>query len=449
MEEKLPKVLVVTINAWRDNTGINTLINFFKHWDKDRLAQIYTRSDIPSTSVCDEFFQISENAVIKSVIKRNIKTGKRVYNDFTQTSTPDVDKNSIEERKKYAFFRKHRSEVFKFAREIMWQLGKWKTKELDEFLDSCDADIIFIPVYAYAYMGNLQNYIIKRLNKPVVTYIADDVYFYKQVKGNPIFYLNRYFQRRAVRRIMAHNKKLFVIAPKLKEVFDKEFNTNSSILAKGIDFDEYRFTEKEVNTPIRLVYTGKTNIGRWQSLSIIAKAIAKLNADEKKMELLIYTKDELTNKVSKALNIDGASRVMGGISMDEVMKVQKDADIVVFAECMQWKYKDIAWLSFSTKLTDYMSNGKCILAVGTKDIAPIEYLKENDSALIACNEEEVYNVLKRVYENSEIIKKYAQYAYDCGVKNHSQDIVEKTFKEEIIRVYNEHNNLIREETSQC
>lgn len=435
MEEKLPKVLVVTINAWRDNTGINTLINFFKHWDKDRVAQVYTRSDIPSTSVCDEFFQISENAVIKSVIKRNIKTGKRVSNDFTQTSIPEIDTNSIEERKKYAFFRRHRSEVFEFAREILWRLCKWKTKELDEFLDNCDADIIFIPVYAYAYMGNLQNYIIKRLKKPVVTYIADDVYFYKQIKGNPMFYVNRFFQRRAVRRIMAHNKKLFVIAPKLKEVFDKEFNTNSSILAKGIDFEQCPFVEKEVNTPIRLVYTGKTNIGRWHSLSIIAKAIAKLNADGKKMELLIYTKDELTNKVSKALNIDGASRVMGGISMDEVMKVQKEADIVVFAECMQRKYKDVAWLSFSTKLTDYMSNGKCILAVGSRDIAPIEYLKENDCALIACNEEEVYKKLKEVSDNTEIIKRYAKSAYDCGVKNHSKQLVADTFCNEIKKVY--------------
>lgn len=31
MEKKaFPKVLVVTTNAWRDNTGINTLIEFFK-----------------------------------------------------------------------------------------------------------------------------------------------------------------------------------------------------------------------------------------------------------------------------------------------------------------------------------------------------------------------------------------------------------------------------------
>ena len=59
MENKLPKVLVVSTNAWRDNTGINTLIEFFKCWDADKVAQIYTKSALPDTSVCNKFFQIS------------------------------------------------------------------------------------------------------------------------------------------------------------------------------------------------------------------------------------------------------------------------------------------------------------------------------------------------------------------------------------------------------
>ena len=433
MREALPKVLVVTINAWKDNTGINTLINFFRHWDTDRVAQIYTRSELPATNVCNEFFQISENAVVKSVLKRNINTGRRVNNCFERVDEKDV--NNSEEKKKYSFFRKHRSEFFEFCREAAWRMGKWKTKELNEFLDNCDADILFMPIYAYSYMGNLQSYIIERLNKPVITYIADDVYFYKQIKGNPMFYINRYFQRRAVKRVMKHNRKLFVIAPKLKKVFDKEFSTDSSILAKGIDFSKFMFEEKSINNPIRLVYTGKTNIGRWKSLAMIGRAIKKINANDKKMELFIYTKEELTDKVKSALNIEGASRVMGGISMDEVMKVQKEADIVVFAECLEKKYKDIAWLSFSTKLTDYMANGKCILAVGADDIAPIEYLKENDAALTASSENEIYNILKNITNNPKIINEYAKAAYECGVRNHDEKAVGKTFREEIVKVY--------------
>ena len=76
----MPKVLVVGINPWIDNTGINTLINFFDGWDKNSIAHIYTRAKLPNTNMCDKFFRISEPKVMKSVIKRSIKTGEEVFN---------------------------------------------------------------------------------------------------------------------------------------------------------------------------------------------------------------------------------------------------------------------------------------------------------------------------------------------------------------------------------
>ena len=67
MEKKtLPKVLVVSTNAWRDNTGINTLIEFFKCWNTDSIAQIYTKSIFPKTTVCNKFFSISEHPPMES-----------------------------------------------------------------------------------------------------------------------------------------------------------------------------------------------------------------------------------------------------------------------------------------------------------------------------------------------------------------------------------------------
>ena len=56
MEKKtLPKVLVVSTNAWRDNTGINTLIEFFKCWHPDRIAQIYTSQRFPKPQFAISF----------------------------------------------------------------------------------------------------------------------------------------------------------------------------------------------------------------------------------------------------------------------------------------------------------------------------------------------------------------------------------------------------------
>lgn len=429
---ELPKVLVISINAWQDNTGINTLPNLFKNWDNEKLYQIYTRSELPSTKICSKFFQISEIAVLKSVFNRKIKTGKTVKNNFLDSQP--ISKTTLEERTVYSFIRKHRSFLFYIFREIAWRLGKWDSKELDQFIDECNADVIFMPIYSYSYMASLQEYVIKRLNKPVVTYITDDIYSYKSTKGNLFFYIYRFMLRRNIRRVMKYNNQLFVIAPKVKKEYDEIFGTDSKILTKGINFNNYIYKEKQINKPIKLVYTGKLNLDRWKTLSILAQEIKKINQVTPKAMLHIYTVDDLSKKVTNSLNIENASKIMGAASLDEVLKIQQDADILVFAESLSWRFKDIARLSFSTKLTDYMANGKCILAIGKEDIAPIEYLKQNDAALIASSRKEIASQLKRICQDNSIINAYALKSYQCGVNNHSEINIQELFKNTLIEV---------------
>ena len=74
MNNQMPKVLVVAINAWREDAPTHTLMNIFSCWESEKLAVIYTRADLPNTNVCSRFFQISENDVLKSVIKPGKQT---------------------------------------------------------------------------------------------------------------------------------------------------------------------------------------------------------------------------------------------------------------------------------------------------------------------------------------------------------------------------------------
>ena len=143
--KELPKILVVSTNAWKDNTGINTLIEFFKCWDKNRIAQIYTKTALPNTSVCNKFFRISENAVMKSVLKRNIVTGQAVEN---QKDNNEINAALSQEQKLYSTSRSSFARfILSMCREVVWKIGKWKTARLDNFIDEFDADVLYIPVY--------------------------------------------------------------------------------------------------------------------------------------------------------------------------------------------------------------------------------------------------------------------------------------------------------------
>ncbi len=420
-KSNLPKVLVVSTNAWRDNTGINTLIQFFKCWDKERIAQIYTKSTLPKTEICDKFFRISENALLKSIFKRKEVVGTVVQN---ATDATFDDKATLAEQKLYSHGGKKLSGLLSLCREIVWSMGKWKSKELDEFVRDFDPDVIFIPIYPTIYMGRIQEYIIKKTGKPVVSYLADDNYTFKTVKKDPVSLILRSALRKHVKFIVDNSKKLLVIAPKQKEEYDRVFGVDSEILTKGIDFSQIPFEAKALNKPIKMVYTGKLIIGRWLSLAAIADTLEMVNKGGIKAELDIYTTDTLTAEQTKALNRGGCA-VKGALKLDEVQEVQKNADILVFVESLENKYKHIARLSFSTKITDYLKNGKCIFAIGDSDIAPIDYFNRYDSAITATSYEEIETKLKWLIENPEKISEYSKRAYDCGKEHHDTSIMDK------------------------
>ena len=417
----LPKILVVTINAWRDNTGISTHIEFFKCWSPDRIAQIYTRSLFPKTKVCHKFFSISENAVMKSVIHRGITTGREVRNEAEDS--PVNNPAAEVERKMYASPRGKFREILSICREIVWKLGKWRTSELDHFIDEFDPDVLFITIYPTIYMGRIQKYIIERTKKPVIACIMDDNYTFKSISKNPLSLLHRFFLRKYVRYIVNHSQSLMVISPKQKEEYDKIFGVDSIVITKGID--THPFEPYSVGKPIKMVYTGKLIIGRWKSLAAIAEAFGEINKDSTKITLDIYTTDSLSDEQALALNRNGCA-VKGALTLEEVKAVQKEADILVFVESLEKKYKSRARLSFSTKITDYLKSGKCIFAIGDRDIAPMDYFVRYDSAITATSYEEIVQKIKILAQSPNLILEYSRKAHDCGLEHHERNMMNRT-----------------------
>ncbi|MBQ7828772.1 MAG: hypothetical protein IJ345_00685 [Clostridia bacterium] len=420
---KDPKVLVVGINPWIDNTGINTLINFFDGWDKDSLAHLYTRSGMPNTKICDRFFRISEPKVLKSILKRGIKTGESVPN--SDNAGQSADENKI--------YKKKRGSFTALCREAVWLLGKWKTKELDSFLTEYDADVLFFPVYSNVYMCRLQNYIAKKTNKPVILYSSDDNYSYKCIAKDPFSLLHRFWLRQQEKKLFKRADKVMVITPKQKEEYDRIFGVDSVVLTKGVDFSNCPFVQRPVADPVRIVYTGKLIIGRWKTLAAIADVLGEINKERCRFALDIYTTDEPTGEQRAALNRNG-SQIKGALTLSEVQNVQAQADILVFVESLEKKYKNAARLSFSTKITDYLKSGKCILAIGDKDIAPIDYFVRYDSAVTATSYLEIKEKLKMLADDTSIISEYSQKAYACGKDHHDKAEIDRILRTVIMTV---------------
>ncbi|MBG9220336.1 glycosyltransferase [Bacteroides ovatus] len=423
-DNNLPKVLVIDVNAWRKDAGANTLRDIFSCWDPEKLAVVYTSSQLPDSEVCNHYFQISENQIIKSLYHPTLRVGRPV--DKTPSNN---DADAMAERERYAKAHKHHAKWMRLAREVVWKFGHWKSKALKQFVMDFKPDIIFVPIFPYAYMGRIQKYIIKLTGKPTVCYLADDNYSYDSCM-DCIDYIHRFWTRQYVGPLARTCNQVFVIVDKEKEDTDSRFRTDSVILTKSIDFTGRSYQYRAPHKPIRFIYTGGLIIGRDKTLALVADAINKINAEKGDVvaELFIYSQHQPTVEINNHINV-GESHYCGSVPHQEIKGIQQQADVVVFAEGLEGKEANIAKLSFSTKITDYLANGKCVLAIGKDYIAPIDYFRRNDSALIAHNAEEIEPQIRRIVSSPELISEYSRKAYDCAFKNHNREMMDKRFIE--------------------
>ncbi|MBQ8371398.1 MAG: hypothetical protein IJX38_00460 [Clostridia bacterium] len=424
-----PKILIFTMTSWYSKVGANTWESLVSHYKSENLANIYLREEIPDSRICSRYFCISENRVIKSILKRRTKTGKAVTS--CDVSGNEVNRDILEHNERYARMKKKRRYSMLLAREVCWKLGKWKTEELDSFLDEFKPDIILHGMDGYIHMNRIVRYAIKRTGAKAIGYIWDDNFTYKQSKkiGYKVY---RYFQRRSLKKLVKDTQEFFAITPKTKKEADSYFGINCTVLSKPLNANPIASAYDDVQKPLRMLYTGNLLIGRDKSLEKISLVLREINKDSPEISLDVYTQTILSDEYLQKVQHDFC-RIHPPIPQNEVIDKQKETDVLLFVEDLS-ENNLTARLSFSTKITDYFSTGKCIFAMGNEDLAPMQYFKETDSAITAETEGQIFDCLKRLL-HTNILKQYAERAARCGIANHSKENIRKTFDGVIEQVH--------------
>ena len=108
----------------------------------------------------------------------------------------------------------------------------------------------------------------------------------------------------------------------------------------------------------------------------------------------------------------------------------------MFLEAIEGKDVNTARLSFSTKITDYLSSGKAIVAIGNKETAPMQYFVKNNIALVAGNPKEILQVFEKISSDNTILQTVAQNASSIAVCNHNAEKIRQLFENTIKDVWN-------------
>lgn len=418
------RVLVSTIECWssfNSATTASTFMSLFQSWNTENLASIYFRDDRPSSKQCCYYFELSENAIIKSHINPTIKTGT-LYDNSNIVISEKNQKQIDETKKIYQKFSSKRNYLMLWLREFLWFTGKWRSKELDEFLDMYKPEIIIFGMEGYRYFNLINRYIIKRTGAKAIGFFWDDNFTYLQRKKTPGFLINRYLQRKSLKKTVSMCDAFFAISPKTKREADRFFGIDCEIITKPVDCESLRSSEVEKTDPISVVYTGNLKIGRLDALRVISDVLINNPELEKKFEFKIYSSTILPENTIK--HFSKSIHFCGSVPSYKVSYIQEKASVLLLLEDIIGDNQKIARLSFSTKITDYLAKGKCIIAVANENVASTEYLKQNNCALCVSNFDEIKACLRNLVEDKDLMEKMGMAALSVAKKYHSREVIE-------------------------
>lgn len=408
------KILIVSNTPWsKENSFGNSFSNIFEGIPDLEFANISCRTVTDLDPIVSACFEISEKSLLKHLKDKRSPSGKKIDIEALKNCKKSAEESNIK-----TFARKKRWQVLFWARDIIWTLGRWKSQELLDFVDDFKPDLIFQPVYYSSYLNDVACFIQEYTNVPMLGYISDDCYTLRQFSLSPLYWIDRLHKRKKVKKTIEKCKILYVISEIQKRDYEKAFGVPCKILTKSADFTEPPQLKTSYNTPLQLVFTGNIGSNRWKTLALIANALQEINQDGTKAELRIYTATPLTAKMQKALQIDGASYLMGTVPASEIPQIQSGADMLVHVEAMDLKNKLAVRQSFSTKLVDYFKAARPILAVGPKDVASIDHLLQNNCALVADNAADLAVMLSDCLENPKRLHTLAENAFLCGKRHH-------------------------------
>lgn len=406
--------------------GSDTMSSLVASFPPENVASLSIRASKSNSKVAGRYFHIIEGRVIKSILHPSTITGEE-YTRSDNSYNEDIEAEEKRYSRTFGFGRF----FLVLAREILWKLGHWKSPALDLFVGDFNPDVLFFPIEGYIHFNRINQYIIKTYKpKRVVGYMWDDNFTYKQHRFDLLYFIHRYWLRKSVKSLIHSCDVVFAINPKMKRELDAEYGIESILLTKPIR-DVITPEKTEPREPIRMLYSGKLVIGRDKAIADIVDAIRIVNKEKQQVVLDVYTGTPLGSKMRARIDVPESCNLKGFVPQNKVLEEQQKADVLLFVESLT-KQDMSARLSFSTKITDYLSAGKCIWAVGNNDLAPIDYLKEEDAALVSSTKESILEQLQTIINNHEMISIYAQKAHECGIKNHNQQVIKTRFKNAII-----------------
>lgn len=414
------RVLIIShgVISKTTNSG-KTLYSLFNQWERDKIAQLYINPEVPDNDLCSNFYRVSDRDVFKSIFKRKKQIGKVLTQSDINFDIASNRETSEKEEKIHVYARKRRPYMY-ILRNFLWSLGKWNNKQLKEWLDEFNPEVIFYMAGSFTFSYDIAIKISEMLDIPLVPYFSDDHYINNPFSRTPLGLIVRSLFKKKAMEIVEKSQTYFCINEKMALEYERVFGKKSNVIMTPFTKQPENVLSNSKSELKKIVYAGNLNFNRHKTLIELSKVLTELNnkSEYTKYELYVYSGIKDKKIITQIENTK--MKFMGKVNQQELEEVYNEADYLLHVESFDKKSINKTMYSTSTKIPDLLVSNKPIIIIGPKNIASVEYILNHNAGYVITNGKFTSKLLLDIFSSEDVQTKLNN-ARTTALLNHSSD----------------------------
>ena len=392
------KVLIISHNPISDQSNMGkTFLTLFSSFSREELCQIYIYPTVPNCDRCASYFRMTDKEMVNWILKRKT-IGREIRKEQIQSEA-----GVFEEEKDEELYRnpKNKSAVRRLGRDLVWRMAKWKTAQLEQWLEQEKPKCIFVAPGVACFLYDIALYIADKWNIPIVTYICDEYYFVKQPKLG----LNRmrlHILQKKIRQLMKRSACLTVISQELKTDYEAEFGIPAHVLMTGSSLPIAKTPRISVPSDA-ICYFGNIRCKRYLSLAEIGRELDDINKElGTSYRLKIYSAEKNEEILASFQGISSV-QFCGFVKGEAFEEAFYQAPLLLHTEAFDEDSIDFVQHSVSTKIADSLASGIPLLVYAPESISSTQHALRNMCALIASEPNALRPMLLKALRSDPIL----------------------------------------------
>lgn len=398
------RLLIVSNNCLsRHNSNGRTLLNMLSGFKSENLFQIYTSGEYIDERYCISSYRITNRDVINSY--RGIEPSNQQI-----AATEDSAANRSEK------LSSKKNAATMLLRDLAWDHSRKLSNCIMKWAEDKKPDAVLLQLGDSTHIIHIAVELVKRLGIPLITYNTEDYYFkdydfMKQSIDAGIIY--KIFHNRFCREykaMMKQNPTCIYNCEGLKEIYDKEFGTQSNVVFCSTDMKPVETIHENGG----ILYAGNLGVGRHLPLIEIGAILY-----EKGLHIDVY--GSATEEVRLALeNADGV-RYHGFVDYEENCHNISNSRLLVHVEGFDEYFSRDTRFAFSTKIADCCASGVPVFMYAPKWCESTQYAINYDFAFVVSEKSALRHQLQLALDDTELRHQKVKNARYVANLNHQMD----------------------------